>query len=106
MIVAGSMIGSGIFIVSADISGMLEVQDGLFCLADHRFYDSHRSSELRRTQWDVSQGRWPVCLSEGSLIILWLVSYMDGVFFSNSDWNDRGSRCGIFKICGLPVSCT
>ena len=47
MIVAGSMIGSGIFIVSADITrnvGSGRLVDR--CMADNRLYDYHRSGKL------------------------------------------------------------
>ena len=47
MIVAGSMIGSGIFIVSADITrnvGFSRLADR--CMADNRFYDHYSCGKL------------------------------------------------------------
>ena len=58
MIVAGSMIGSGIFIVSADMlkgSWLRRLAD--YGLADHRIYDPDGGSELWRAECDVSERR-------------------------------------------------
>ena len=56
MIVAGSMIGSGIFIVSADITrnvGRCRLVDR--CLVDHGIYDDYCCCELWRVEWNVSK---------------------------------------------------
>ena len=63
MLVMGSMIGSGIFIVSAEISR--EVQSPALLdrgLGDHRLPDDRRRAQLRRTGRHDAARWWPICL--------------------------------------------
>ena len=63
MLVMGSMIGSGIFIVSADIARQVDspaLLIGAWLVTGG--HDHHRGSELRRTRRHDAASRWTICL--------------------------------------------
>ena len=71
MLVMGSMIGSGIFIVSAEIAASRIACPADRSLAGYRLPDHRRRAELWRTgSHDAARG-WPVCLSARVLGPLW-----------------------------------
>ena len=64
MLVAGSMIGSGIFIVSANIARRVGSPFWLLIVVDrHRRHDAARRARVRRAGGDVSASRRPVRVS-------------------------------------------
>ncbi len=68
MIVAGSMIGSGIFIVSTDIVRNVGSAGWLIVVWIIKWFnDRHGCCKLWRNEWYVSESRWPVCLFKRSL---------------------------------------
>ncbi len=68
MVVAGSMIGSGIFIVTSDITRNVGSAGWIDCrLADHWFHDHHRCRKLWRAEWHVSQKPGAICLFKRSI---------------------------------------
>ena len=68
MLVVGSMIGSGIFIVSADIARQVGSTAWLLIIwLLSGIITIIAAGELWRIERDVPESRWSVCLSERSL---------------------------------------
>ena len=80
-IVAGAMIGSGIFIVSADIARTWDPRlvDG--SMANYRNNNCDRCNKLWRTCFNDATCGWSVCISERSISSTHRISYLDGQLF-------------------------
>ena len=99
MLVMGSMIGSGIFIVSAEISPR-----GRFAraadrrLAGHRLPDHRRGAQLRRTGRHDAARRRPICLSARSAGAAVGISLRLDAFSGNPDRNHRRRGRGLRQV--------
>jgi APA family basic amino acid/polyamine antiporter len=99
MIVAGSMIGSGIFIVSADIArevGSAGLAAGDLG-ADRRAHD-HRCAQLRRARRDDAPGGRPVRLPARGLRPARRAFSTAGRFSRDPDGHDRGGGGGVRQV--------
>ncbi len=100
MVVVGSMIGSGIFIVSADIARLVG-SPGVAAggLAGHRRAHAGGGAVLRRTGGDDAARRWPVRLpARGVLAAVGLPLRVDALPRHPDRHHCRGRR----RVCALP----
>ena len=99
MIVVGSMIGSGIFIVSADIARQTGSAGGLLAAwIDHRRADRRRGALLRRTGRHDAQGRRAIRLPARILLAALGISLRLDAFPRHSDGHDRRRGRGLRAI--------
>ena len=98
-IVMGSMIGSGIFIVSAEMSRAAGIAGAADCgVAGDGGDDDHRRAELWRAGGDDAEGRRAVCVSaRGAGAAVGISLWVDAVS-GDSDGDDCGGGGGVREV--------
>ena len=105
MIVAGSMIGTGIFIVSADMARTVGSVGMAARLLDHyRFVDDCRGFILRRTGRDDASGRRSVRLSARGLVAFVRILVRLDLVYGDPDRNGCSGRRGVRSLSGHSVA--
>ena len=101
MIVAGSMIGSGIFIVSADIARQVGSPGLAASGLDHHGLAHHRRGAfLRRAGGDDAESRRDVRLPKGSVRLAVGLSLRLDAFYGDRHRDDRGGRRRVQPVYG------